>query len=582
MELVVKLLNEISEGRWDLFRISLEFKNHLKEPPTPAAKAALAALEYRLVGTGEEQRSYARPFAPLAEFPPTKELPSGIVRPPYLHTVPIEIVTLWGELVARIKAPVVSGRLHDLLWVRRYGERPYRHAHGAIEQYLLVSKLPQCDRMEATQLLRRALDLEREVGAGVDVQQSIGEQVAHLLYAESSSCEPRPGVVIGLLQILVKLSKDSLPSDFDLRGQLEHARELFAKDRPELREELFQLEEGLVRGNKAATDRLRLENAMAWLTWAERQENGFLRRQALADALKRAENAGAGDEADELRRGIRKLMQDTDGSDLVWKKSAVELKIPDTVREALVAEIVGNDDIAHALERFGTMVPLTGQPAKGTRVEKQPRFVWLELAAGMVVDEQGRPIRQVESAGEKGELMKTMEEKLAAELYGYFASEALDRIGQHYAPSQGQLVEVFGTHPITEAQAEGCARAFGHYWMGNYEEAILVALTRIEAALRNLLRQVGGTIYVEPKSKEAGHDKTLGRVLHDLKGKGELPLGWVRALEVILTDPIGLNLRNNYMHGQIDHVDHARKKWDSALVLLIATSLRQWPAPQGP
>ena len=48
-----------------------------------------------------------------------------------------------------------------------------------------------------------------------------------------------------------------------------------------------------------------------------------------------------------------------------------------------------------------------------------------------------------------------------------------------------------------------------------------------------------------------------------------LPNGWQQSLIVILTEPTGLNLRNRYLHGQVQWA----QKPDAALILQVAVYL---------
>ena len=72
-----------------------------------------------------------------------------------------------------------------------------------------------------------------------------------------------------------------------------------------------------------------------------------------------------------------------------------------------------------------------------------------------------------------------------------------------------------------------------------------------------------------PHGGQAGHDKTLGTVLSELKGVLGNE-GWRRSMVVLLTEPTGFNLRNRYLHGQIEEAQEV----DAALVLQVAAYLR--------
>ena len=112
-------------------------------------------------------------------------------------------------------------------------------------------------------------------------------------------------------------------------------------------------------------------------------------------------------------------------------------------------------------------------------------------------------------------------------------------------------------------------RALGHYCAGSFDESIHVALPRIEGVLRGVLVAAGGIAYTEPQGGRAGHDKTLGAILSELS-PGFPDEGWRRSLLVVLTEPIGLNLRNRYLHGLVERAQKA----DAALVLHLAANLR--------
>ena len=123
---------------------------------------------------------------------------------------------------------------------------------------------------------------------------------------------------------------------------------------------------------------------------------------------------------------------------------------------------------------------------------------------------------------------------------------------------------VFESH-----QADAFARALAHYWERRFDEAIHVALPRIEAVLRRMLVATGGIAYTEPHGGHSGHYKTLGTILSELRGR--LPdEGWRRSMMVVLAEPAGLNLRNRYLHGLIVNVEQLH----AALVLQVAAYLR--------
>jgi hypothetical protein len=70
---------------------------------------------------------------------------------------------------------------------------------------------------------------------------------------------------------------------------------------------------------------------------------------------------------------------------------------------------------------------------------------------------------------------------------------------------------------------------------------------RIEHAIRNAARGVGLIVLRLPEGEKPGGVRPLGSIIASLRGA--IPEPWRATLDTILTDPLGLNLRNAYAHG---------------------------------
>ena len=305
-----------------------------------------------------------------------------------------------------------------------------------------------------------------------------------------------------------------------------------------------------------------------WIDWALEQDGGVFRRGALAVALERANTIP---DADDLRDEVRLRMQETGEEDLGLQETAVDFDIPAAEIEEIVEFIVGDDGIEGALVRFGMWGPPTGDPQENAETvdREMEEFAYWRLIPMTVTDDQGRPIRSFATDDEKREAALLRKETWSAGFHGSVATLVLDRIGERYLPTQMDLAGLFKAGFIGPSQADAFARALGHYRAGRFDEAIHIALPRIEAVLRKMLVAAGGIAYTEPHAGHAGHDKSLGTILSELREK--LPdEGWRRSMMVVLTEPTGLNLRNRYLHGQVEQ----GQKLDAALVLQIAAHLR--------
>ena len=547
-----ELVDEIAGARCDLIHVGFEFERHERNPAGDVAKAVLAALQLQHTQPDDEGHPAPAPF----------HHPWG----PREDASP-DVIVVWEELLGVVESRAVRARLHDLLWVERAGGQPFQHARAAVEDYVAAAELGACDGLYQALTLMRALDLAREVNAQ-DLFGSVSGGAVRALEAEVEGDEvaERPGVSLRLLRLLADLPASDQPAD--LGSRLEEMHALFEGNHPHDRESVFRIQEKLARADLAEINRLQRSNVQVWIDWALEQEGGVFRRLALSMALERADTIA---DADDLRETIRLRMQEIGDDDLGLQEISVDTEIPAAEIEGLVESIVGDDGIEGALVRFGAWGPPTGDPRENAEaVDKEmDEFVYQSLIPMALVDDQGRTIRQFATGDEKREAALLQRENSFARLHGSLATVVLERIGEQYFPTQADLADLFETGFIGSHQADAFARAFGHYWAGRFDEAIHIALPRIEAVLRQMLVAAGGISYTEPHGSQAGHDKTLGTVLSELKGVLGNE-GWRRSLLVLLTEPTGFNLRNRYLHGQIEEAQQV----DAALVLQVAAYLR--------
>ena len=477
------------------------------------------------------------------------------------------MIAVWEELLGVVKPRAVKARLHDLLWIERAGEQPFQHARSAVENYVAVAESGDCDGMYQALTLMRALELAREVNAR-HLFGSVSGGAVRALEAEvkRDDVAKRPSVSLRLLRLLADQPEPDRP--VDLSSRLEEMHTLFEGSHPHDRESVFRIQEMLAHGDPEEITSLQRSNVHVWIDWALEQEGGVFRRGALSMALERANTIA---DADDLRETIRLRMQEIGGDDLGLQEIPVDMEIPAAEIEELVESIVGDGGIERALVRFGIWGPPTGDPQQNAQIvdREMDEFAFWRLIPMTITNDHGRPVRSFVTYDEKRELALLHKETWTAGFHGSLATLVLDRIGEQYLPTQVDLADLFETGFIGSHQADAFARAFAHYWAGRFDEAIHIALPRIEAVLRQVLVAAGGISYTEPHGGQAGHDKTLGTILNELKAT--LPdEGWRRSMVVLLTEPTGFNLRNRYLHGQIEGTE----KLDAALVLQVAANLR--------
>ena len=531
-----------------------EFGRRAGDDDSLAATAARWAIAYGLIESSSpsQRDTYGGPYRPLAE------LADGVY-PPYVDTLHEhgEVLTVWQELSSLVGSPAAAARTSDLLWVTRHGSEPFKHARAAAAHYVAAARSAGCDGISVAQFLDRAIELSREVKAAEPGGAAI-EYTAEYLRGELRHEEAgrRPGIFMRLLRLLVSLPAADRPSDLD---ELVRAAHGLLEENPTVREGLYQLEEEVAHGEPERVAEVQRARAEMLLRHALQQEGGLARQHWLSRALDVANNKpGASGMRDVILRHIQEI--DPDSYDFV--SIPTEMEIPTEQIEAIVEAIVGVDGVAPALDRLATALGSpTGDPVEIEQAvdEAAQQFVFTRLVGRVVLDDEGRPILYLDTDEDKRRADVVDREKLNILFDTGVTQTALDRIRDRYSASTDEIRNFFLCGYINAEQADAFARALEHYWSGRFDESLHVALPRIEAVLRKVLAEAGGVVYSEPRGSSPGGVRTLGAILEDLRPVfGDDHEGWWRSLRTALTDPLGLNLRNRYLHGSGRASEEAR------------------------
>ena len=557
---------EPTESR--LWTLGTRFREEADDPENPLVRAVSWALGYRLLESSEQEAraTYGGPFAPMAEM----RDPISIF-PPYLLDLPNrdEVVAAWRDVADSVHSPVVAARLCDLVWCADTGSERYQHARRAIESYISVADSAETDGVYVTKHLDRALDLARQIKA-TDLVERARDRIMVALENElqREDASSRPGIWARLLNLLVSLDPEDRPSG--LREQVLQAHD-HAHERPDVRQALFELEEELVRDGPEEVERIQLATAEMLIEHALRQEHGLARAHWLREALTVANHKrGASGSREQILREIEQI--DPDSYDL--QQVAFESGVPVEDAEALVEDIVGDDGLGAALRRLAfSDGPPVGEPQDVERAVDAlaQEFVFKNFFGRVVLDDNGYPIRHVETDEDKRKIDILDYDMLGITFDAALRQVALDRIGDRYSRDGDSLRAFFETDLIDADEADAFARALESYWADCPDEALHVALPRVEAVFRKWLGAAGGQMYLPPRGSTPGRARGLDSVLEGLSELHPDIERWWRFFRVALTIPSpGLNLRNRHLHG----LAGAATKQDAAIVLRIAAALR--------
>ena len=247
----------------------------------------------------------------------------------------------------------------------------------------------------------------------------------------------------------------------------------------------------------------------------------------------------------------------------------LNVDVEDPLLRDCIDHVVGADDFPSAFARLLEVgdVATEPQPSAGSNTEIAADESFQRSLRMTVNDEKGRPIRHLKGPESQVDWQRMKTARLRAGFVGILLDEMLTRIGSTYRADLNVVSSAFRAPFISERNARLFARALGCYWEGHYDEAARIALPSIEAVIRSLAQTAHGSSYVEPKRGRDGRESTLGRLISMLDSN--LPDSFQWDLSAILTEPLGLNLRNMHLHG----LAQREPKHDAAIILYTAARL---------
>jgi len=129
----------------------------------------------------------------------------------------------------------------------------------------------------------------------------------------------------------------------------------------------------------------------------------------------------------------------------------------------------------------------------------------------------------------------------------------LERVRERFDPDEGDLTAVFAHDAIGSASKTSMlVHAFQHFWKGQDDAAVHLALPRVEHLLREIERSRNVPVISVAQGRTPGGMSQLGSLIAAMSAAG-FDRNWTRSFELLLTDgEHGLNLRNEVGHGLCD------------------------------
>jgi hypothetical protein len=136
---------------------------------------------------------------------------------------------------------------------------------------------------------------------------------------------------------------------------------------------------------------------------------------------------------------------------------------------------------------------------------------------------------------------------------GLVITVQLDRVYKRFDPGEGDLTAVFAHDAIGSVSKTGMlVHAFRHFWAGQDDAAVHLALPRVEALLCEIERSRNVPVVSVAQGRTPGGMSQLGSLISATPAAA-FDQDRTRSFDLLLTDgEHGLNLRNEVGHGLCD------------------------------
>jgi hypothetical protein len=481
--------------------------------------------------------------------------------PPALSELDGSHLEAWVAALDETDDPVLNARLADLLFERRAGSRPDHYARRACDSLMQLVQRDDWSLMERARLTTRALELARAVGDHERVGTVIAQALA-FVEADIESDSGGPGVSLMPLRSLVDLPVEERPSDLD--DVLVRVQDRYGDD-PYITDSVAELRARLL--NQEDMSELRRQQVARWREEATKGDT-MMRVFRLERALELAGAFGMKEEAEELRAELGEIKP----GELDLKEISAEVEIPRAEVERFLSLFRSAPSWERGLDLLAAQPPPGGSPedleAQVDQIMTESPLQFLFSKAIIGPESAGAIFKATDPASHK-RVALSEERARAAGFWALFAAEALDLVSQSFErPTHAALTEYFTGELIEPEVAERMARALEMYWDGEVDECAHLLVPRIERVIREMARRVGLPVFREPVGDKPGGVVGLGSLLHDVAGAFADP-GWHAYLVVLLSDPLGMNLRNAISHGLLTRVG----KPTAALLIQVACLL---------
>lgn len=486
---------------------------------------------------------------------------SEFVWPPRIENVTDAVADLWEFMAEEVSAPAAAARFHDLAFLR--GRNRFAHAVAARDAYLAFAALAPVVHLDQAHAMLRAWAIDRIFGrtAQLETTRLAIEQAITVAWDAGRGY---PGVVLPLLNALCQTQEPAATDTVKVDALLERASSLYGAT------ESVGYVADLRRG-RATTDAERIavgEWHVEQLATIARTSDGFVKAMRLRDAIREAGRL----QLSHLEEQLTVELQSLPPEEARLETFTSDFRMSRVPIERFLRQFTRSRDWRRSMHLFSQIPPPTGSIEELERAAEQrrlrPRLV--DLMSTVLLDEDRLPSWEPTTDDERREYQKARDAGFSAAATATQLIEILDRFKVRYGAVPVDELAAYVSHQGrgNYELAAVFARALHHYWNGDLEACVHIAVPRIESAVRLILRELDVAIYRIQLGKRPGQYPPLGALLGELVDLG-FDEAWIYYLRWLLTDHMGQNLRNEVAHGRVRDASEANAVMVLRALLLV-------------
>lgn len=486
---------------------------------------------------------------------------SEFVWPPRIENVTDAVADLWEFMAEEVSAPAAAARFHDLAFLR--GRNRFAHAVAARDAYLAFAALAPVVDLDQAHAMLRAWAIDRIFGRTAQLE-ATRLAIERAITVAWDAGRGYPGIVLPLLNALCQTQQAAATDTVKVDALLERASKLYgATDSVGYVAEL--------RRSRATTDAERIavgEWHVEQLAAIARTSDGFVKAMRLRDAIREAGRLQLSNLEEQLTVELQSLSPEDARLDTL----TADFRMSRVPIERFLRQFTRGRDWRRSMHLFSQTAPPTGSIEELERAAEQrrlrPRLV--DLIGTVLLDEDRLPSWEPTTDEERREYQKARDAGFSAAAAATQLIEILDRFRVRYGAVPVDELATYVSHQGrgNYELAAVFARALHHYWNGDLEACVHIAVPRIESAVRLILRELDVAIYRIQLGRRPGQYPPLGALLGELVDLG-FDEAWIYYLRWLLTEQTGQNLRNEVAHGRVRGASEANAVMVLRALLLV-------------